>query len=205
MARRFLLATTVLCVLLAVRNARPAALDATTSPSSLQIQIAVLPNGGSDPAAVCESRPLRLSFAIQPTGAPQQGTYRLRSIRYSVYNESEERPFFDDVVTLTSGALPGTVEVSPGIDLPADSARIRVEATLAYASSIGGGERQADAAVDVALTPALPPQYGIERAYDRMRDGFVRRHVLSAGRELGNVWLKEYEACADSKSLLPYS
>jgi hypothetical protein len=171
---------------------------------SITLKIEVLPNGTYNPQEICESRPLNLKFKY---ASSMIGTYSLRYLEYSVFNESESAPFFEDKINLTDNTLPNEIDVSPGIYIPTDSTRIRVSATLAYDSLINSSWQKsiAQAQREESITALIPATSMIEKTYERMRDGYIRRHLLEAGRGLSAVWLKEYEPCIDSKELLRHS
>ncbi|MDD1749850.1 MAG: hypothetical protein LUO89_08235, partial [Methanothrix sp.] len=171
--------------------------------TSLCLEIEILPNGTYNPQDICESRPLNLKFKYRQSDPTQNRTYSLHSLEYSVFNESEDLPFFKDTLNLTDNTLPYEINESPGIYTPPDSTKIRVEAKLVYTSD---KDEIAEAQpVEANLTAPMIADYIIERTYDRMRDGYIRRHILDAGRGLSWLWLKEYEPCLDSKELLRHS
>jgi hypothetical protein len=168
----------------------------------ISLNIEVLPNGTFNPQDICDSRPLNLRFQYNKGGIqfPTNVTYSLRSLEYSIKNENENDPFFKDVLYLNDNTLPKTINVSPGIYIPTNSTKIRVEAKLFYYT---GTDKIAEAQTEVNVTTPMLEQFNwIERYYDRMRDGYIRRHILAEGRGLSSVWLKEYEPCVDSKELL---
>jgi hypothetical protein len=170
----------------------------------LSLDIEVYPNGTFDHDAIADSRLLTLKFAYHRSGIQGTGaTYVLRSLEYSVFNESESVPFFSDKLSLTSNVLPNTITVSPGIYVPSDSTRIRVQARLAYTVGV---DKVAEAQTEAAVVSPMIAQFDwIERIYDRMRDGYIRRHILDSGRGLSQVWLKEYEPGVDDRELLRHS
>jgi hypothetical protein len=162
------------------------------------------------PGTAVESRPVWLQFIISQNDR-KPGQIQLQELRYLLYHGlSETKPFFSDTIVLYGKTGPGTLDVTPGIEYPSNVLNpqivpsiypVHITAELFYMT---GGRRTsvlADAMISVSRTNS-----GIaSQMYERYRDGFLRRHIVESGRELGPTWLKEYEPGKDRKELLWHS
>jgi hypothetical protein len=152
-----------------------------------------------------------------------------------VQNESngdsgENQPFFHDRIDLYGLKAPGTLVVTPGIYLPfismkslfgvlflGNSESVEIKVKLSYRSlqSSAGAPCavfEADLDEDDTFIRRVEPVFGTNATdliYQRMRDGYARRHMVAPGRGLTWEWLKEYKPGpspeADRKELLYHS
>ena len=150
-----------------------------------------------------ESLPLVLRFELD--GGTQLSPLELRysvTAAFGTERSYEESPFFSDVVQLLDVEVPGTLEVRPGLTFPPEATAVRVQATASYLDTdVPGDPKEAEANTDIALQIAP----GYDPRYVRYRDGYIRRHLTSTGRNLSGIWLKEYEPGLDRKELLYHS
>ncbi len=171
------------------------------------VEIEVLPNGTYNPQDICESRPLRIKFTYHPGGMEVS----LRSLRYSVTNENESVPFFTEIIDIddamaTSWTQGWPIVVMPGIYTPPDSTKISVRTALTCSKQNSTSDITYHNVASISLVSAWPDWRPVEeKIYDRMRVGFIKRHILASGRELADVWLKQYDYRTDSKELLRFS
>jgi hypothetical protein len=146
--------------------------------------------------------PTTLDKSVSPLGNEENP---LLQLSYSIYNSTgldEVSPYFSDIVDLYGYTGPSSLEITPGIYVPPDSRQIVVHAKLLYqrinlegrVESVSEGH----ARIDVQQLLA-------DQRYHRYRDGYLRRHLLLMGRELSELWLKEYEPGKDRKEMLYHS
>jgi len=135
--------------------------------------------------------------------------YQLQYDVTAAYGENEQyegQPFFSDHIDLTKIRGTGTLQVAPGIYLPADATKVRIRARLEYKAIIGSQSGLPNSDLIVDATREVPvARYPADRLYHRYRDGYLRRHLLDSGRNLSWVNLKEYEPGIDRKELLYHS
>jgi len=166
-----------------------------------------------------ESYPLILEFHLQQDTVPPPDFARLEDpcdlplyeLYYDVtaaYGENaqyEDEPFFADRIDLYGKMGPGSVRVSPGVYIPPDAVKIRIDAKLNYKAIVGAGDSANQDRVRVGTLEVDVHSYPEDRVYHRYRDGYLRRHLLESGRGLSWVWLKEYEPGKDRKELIYHS
>jgi len=146
-----------------------------------------------------DSRPAKLRFDFEKfcqneSFCPQD--IPLYELRYEIYNNDENVPYFTNRIDLYGKKGPGTLEVSPEPNIPPGSNRIRVDAELFYSGIVAN---PATSSAEVNVYPFPSGQY------NRIRDGYIRRHLSGNGRSIPYVWLKEYEPGRDARELLPHS
>jgi hypothetical protein len=185
----------------------------------LRVQIVPPPSAHWYPFNVTyDSYPLVLEFQFKKTGptgllggfrypsrpidaatwSQEKVDIPLMRLVYNLYDDEGLEPFFSDSVDLYGNYGPGFLVVKPGIEVPHGVSKLRVNATLSYEKLGVVASSTHDIYIDVTEAPG-------SGRYQRYREGYIRRHLVSAGRGLSWVWLKEYEPGVDPKELLYHS
>jgi hypothetical protein len=133
-----------------------------------------------------------------PKWSPEKVDLPLMRLVYMIYDNQGREPFFTDSVDLYGQYGPGFLVVKPGIVVPHGVSKLHVKATLLYEKLDVIVSFTHDIDIDISVAPG-------SGRYQRYRTGYIRRHLLSAGRGLSWVWLKEYEPGVDPKQLLYHS
>jgi hypothetical protein len=129
-----------------------------------------------------------------------------------VYDQNSKEPeiFFQDTIVINGLKLTnylsddpfntnfyqGEMNIDRGICVPTNSLYLIIRARVIFN---GGSCVSENKVVSAGMLPSM------SNTYNRMREGYIRRHILDNGLGLCYLWLKEYEPKNDRKELLYHS